>query len=152
MLTGWRNFDDAFRTIDFLHRHFAFDDALRERWVIGPARELPRRRVAWPAVNISETKEAYVVRAEVPGLAEGEVTVQIEDDALLVSGERKTPAPEGYQVHVRERAPFALGRKLPLPGRVDAGAVTATMKDGILVVTLPKSGDALPRQIAVKAG
>jgi HSP20 family protein len=149
MLTGWRNFEEAFRTINFLHRHF--DDAFYDRLLV-PARELPRRRLAWPAVNVSETKEAYVYRAEVPGLAEGEVTVQIEDDALLLRGERKTQAPEGYQVHVRERAPFAFARKLAVPGRVDASAVTATMKDGVLVVTLPKSKDALPRQIAVKAG
>jgi HSP20 family protein len=53
---------------------------------------------------------------------------------------------------LRERAPVAFARKLPLPGRVDADAVTATLKDGILTVTLPKSKDALPRQIAVKAG
>ena len=151
MLTGWRDFDDALRTLDYLHRHIdqVFDGPASAR---EPARDPWRRRVAWPAVNVTETKEAFVYRAEVPGLAEGDVTVQIEDDALLLRGERKTPAPEGYQVHLRERAPVAFARKLPLPGRVDAAGVTATMKDGTLTVTLPKSKEALPRQIAVKAG
>lgn len=145
MLTGWRDFDEALRTINRLHRHidFVFDDraAATRGW----------RRQTWPAVNVVETKDAFVYRAEVPGLGEGDVVVQVEDDSLLLRGERKTAAPEGYEIHLRERAPVAFARKLPLPGRVDAEGVTATMKDGVLTVTLPKAKDTLPRQIAVKA-
>jgi HSP20 family protein len=149
MLTGWRDFNEAFRTIDFIHRQF--DHAFVDWTVAGAGRDRPRRRAAWPAVNVAETKEAFVYSAELPGLGEGDVTVQIEDDALLLRGERKNESPKGYEAHVRERAPFAFARKLPFPGRVDASAVTATMKDGILTVTLPKAKDALPRQITVKA-
>ena len=149
MLTGWRNFNEALRTIDFLNRHidYVFDDGSV------PAREPERSRArpAWPAVNVAETKEAFVFRAEVPGLAEGDVSVHVEDDALLLRGERKVDAPAGYEAHLRERAPVAFARKLPLPGKVEADAVTATMKDGVLTVTLPKAKDARPRQIAVKA-
>jgi HSP20 family protein len=149
MLTGWREFDHALKTIDFLHRHidYVFDD----RVAVGGGRERGRSRAAWPAINVAETKEAFVYRAEVPGLGEGDVTVQVEDDVLLLRGERKSDAPQGYEVHVRERAPIAFARKLPLPGKVDAEAVTATMKDGVLTVTLPKAKDTLPRQITVKA-
>jgi HSP20 family protein len=71
---------------------------------------------------------------------------------LILRGERKSPVPEGYTVHLRERGPIAFTRKFPLPGRVDAEGVTASLKDGVLTVTLPKSRDALPRQIAVKPG
>jgi HSP20 family protein len=146
MLTGWRNFNEALRTIDFLNRHidYVFDGPFVERV---PARTRP----AWPAVNVAETKEAFVYTAEVPGLSEGEVTVQVEDGALLLRGERKAETREGYESHLRERASYAFARTLPLPGRVDAEGVTATMKDGILTVTLPKAKDALPRQIAVKS-
>jgi HSP20 family protein len=147
MLTGWRDFNEALRTIDFLNRHidYVFDD----RSVVnrGPA----RGRAAWPPVNAVETKETFVYRVEVPGLGEGDVVVHVEDDTLLIRGERKTEAPAGYEAHLRERSAVAFARKLPLPGRVDSQAVTATMKDGILTVTLPKAKDALPRQIAVKA-
>jgi HSP20 family protein len=148
MLTGWRNFDEALRTIDLLHQHIdqVFDDR-----AVGAARYRGWRRVTWPAVNVVETKDAFVYRAEVPGLGEGDVVVQVEDESLLLRGERKTEAPKGYEVHLRERAPIAFARKLPLPGRVDAEGVTATMKDGVLTVTLPKAKDTLPRQIAVKA-
>jgi HSP20 family protein len=150
MLIGWRNFNEAVRTVDFLNRHI--DYVFHEPT---PPNAVPDRavaRAAWPAVNVVETKEAFVYRAEVPGLAEGDVTIHVEDEALLLRGERKVEAPAGYEVHLIERAPVAFARKLPLPGRVDADAVTATMKDGVLTVTLPKAKDARPRQIAVKAG
>jgi HSP20 family protein len=148
MLTGWRDFNDALRTFDLLHRQI---DGVFDDWA-AVSQGRGHRRAAWPAVNVVETKEAFVYRAEVPGLGQGDVTVQIEDDALLLRGERKTDAPKGYEAHIRERAPIAFARKFPLPGRVDAEAVSATMKDGVLTVTLPKAKDALPRQIAVKAG
>lgn len=147
MLTGWRDFDEALRTIDWLHRHIdhVFDDQA------GAGRERGWRRATWPAVNVVETKDSFVYRAEVPGLGEGDVVVQVEDESLLLRGERKSEAPKGYEVHLRERAPIAFARKLPLPGRVEAEGVTATMKDGVLTVTLPKAKDTLPRQVTVKA-
>jgi HSP20 family protein len=149
MLTGWRDFDDTFRALSLLQRRIdnVFDD-----WAAGY--ELPHRgRVAvWPPINAFETKEAFVYRAEVPGLSESDVSLYVEDDSLVLRGERKVQVPEGYQARLRERAPVAFTRKLPLPGRVDGAAVTATLKDGILTVTLPKAKDTLPRQIAVKAG
>ena len=152
MNTGWRDLSDALRTFDFLNRQseYVFEDwpgLALERW---PRLRSPR--AAWPAVNVFETKETFVYKAEVPGLAEGDVGVHVEDDSSILRGERKSPVPEGYTVHLRERGPIAFTRKFPLPGRVDAEGVTASLKDGVLTVTLPKSKEALPRQIAVKAG
>jgi HSP20 family protein len=150
LITGWRNFDDTLRALDLLQRRIdhAFDDWAEP----GFRRERRHSRGVWPSINVFENKEAFVYKAEVPGLGESDVSVYVEDDSLILRGERKAAVPEGYQVHLRERAPFAFTRKLPLPGRIDGEAVTATMKDGILTVTLPKAKDALPRQIAVKAG
>jgi HSP20 family protein len=91
------------------------------------------------------------VSLEVPGLSEGDVSVSVEEDALVVRGERKVEVPEGYKVHLRERAPVAFTRKLPLPARVDADGVSAALENGVLTVTLPKTKEALPRSIAVKA-
>jgi HSP20 family protein len=153
MLTGWRDFDDTFRTFDLLQRRIdralALDGWFDPAWARDRARR--RARAVWPPTNVFETKEAFVVKAPVPGLAEGDVSVSMEDDALVVRGERKGEVPEGYKVHLRERASIAFKRKLPLPGRVQADAVTATLKDGLLTITLPKAQEALPRQIAVKA-
>jgi HSP20 family protein len=151
MLTGWRDFDDTLRALSQLQRRIdhVFDD-----WAGVAGQEVAQRGriAAWPPVNAFETKEAFVYRAEVPGLGENDVSVYVEDDLLVLRGERKSVVPEGYQVRLRERSPVAFARKLPLPGRVDAEGVTATVKDGILTVTLPKAKDTLPRQIAVKAG
>ncbi len=134
MLTGWRDFDDTLRTLGLLQRH------------IDPV------FAAWPPTNVLETKESFVVRSEVPGLTEADVSVSVEDEALVLRGERKADVPEGHKVHVRERQAYAFTRKFPLPARVDADAVTAALKDGVLTVTLPKAKEALPRKIAVKAG
>jgi HSP20 family protein len=153
MLTGWRDFEHTLETIDRLQRRM--DRALSPRFVAAePAWTTERRRsrLAWPPTNVFETKEAFLVKAEVPGLAEGDVSVSVEDEALVIRGERKTEVPAGYRVHLRERAPIAFTRKLPLPARVDTDAVTASLKDGVLTVTLPKSREAMPRAIAVKAG
>jgi HSP20 family protein len=149
MLTfGWRQFDDTLRALDSFQRRI--DQAYGD-WSPGVDRTRRVVRAAWPAVNVFETKEAFVYRAEVPGLAEGDVSVYVEDDTLILRGERRSPVPEGYQVHLRERSPAAFSRKLGLPGKIDAEAVTATLKEGVLTVTLPKAKETLPRQIAVKA-
>ena len=146
MLTVLRDFNEALRTIDFLNRHTG---PLHYEWTVSESRG--RSREGWPSVRVSETKEAFVYQAEVPGLSEDDVAVQVEEGVLFLRGERKSEAPKGYEVRVRERAPLAFSHRLPLPGRVEADAVTATMKDGVLTVTLPKAKDSLPRQIAVKA-
>jgi HSP20 family protein len=162
MLTGWRDFDDAFRALDLLQRRIAPDywwDAIlperpsseRSERRLHPGERWSRGSAAWPATNVYESKEAFIVKAEVPGLTEKDVSVSVEDDALVVRGERKSAVPEGYKVHLRERASVAFTRKLPLPARVDANSVTAKLNDGVLTITLPKAKEALPRQIAVKA-
>jgi HSP20 family protein len=149
MLNGWRDFDDTLRTLSLLQRRF--DDVFAD-WA-PPVFERTYRatRAAWPAINAFETADAFVYKAEVPGLADRDVSVYVEDDTLVVRGERKNKAPEGYETRLRERAPLAFARKLPLPGRIDGEAVTATLKDGVLTVTLPKAKETLPRQVAVKS-
>ena len=147
MLTGWRDFDDTLRTLDLMQRRF---DRAIEGWEPPRLRVRHATRAAWPLTNVFETKEAFLVKAEVPGLAEGDVSVTVEEDSLVVRGERKIAVPEGYRVHLRERAPGAFTRKLPLPGRIDADGVSASLSEGVLTVTLPKAKEALPRQISVK--
>ena len=165
MLTGWRDFDEAFRAMNLLQRRL---DRALDFWADSPAPESAetdrgrrgfllgdrwrsRAAAGWPLTNVYEAKEAFVVKAEVPGLAEGDVSVSVEDEALVLRGERKSEVPEGYKVHLRERAPVAFTRKLPLPARVDVAGVTAALTDGVLTITLPKAKEALPRQITVKA-
>ena len=153
MFIGWRNFDDTWRTLDLLQHRIdrAFADPADPRLFASPRSWRRRIDAPWPATNVLETKEALVITADLPGVADSEVTVTVEDDTLVIRGERKAPVPPGYKTIGRQRAPVVFTRKLVLPIRVDAGAVTATLNLGVLTVTLPKAKEALPRQIAVKA-
>jgi HSP20 family protein len=150
MLTPWRDFDDTLRALGLLHRRF---DEVFEDWALPSVVERSYRTVRspWPAVNAFETADAFVYKAELPGVAERDVSVYVEEDSLVVRGERKTNVPDGYEARLRERAPVAFARKLPLPGRIEGEGVTANLKDGVLTVTLPKAKETRPRQIAVKS-
>ena len=116
----------ALRALDLIDRRF--DDVYGDWSAVVPQR-------AWPVVSGFETKEAFLYKADVPGLAEADLSVAVEGGTLVLKGERKIVDPEGAQVHVRERQELSFARKVPLPGRVDASAVTATLKDGVLTVT-----------------
>jgi HSP20 family protein len=106
---------------------------------------------AWPHVNVSDAGHALVFRADVPGLSEKDLEITLTPDTLTVSGERKRTAPEGYSVQRQER-PFAkFSRSWTLPYKVDADQTNATLKDGVLTLTLTKAKEAQPRQITVRA-
>lgn len=152
MLTRFSDFSDwpSFGFADFGRAH-ASQAQLR--------RELERlfgdfeRSSAQPASTLSFDDDGsnFVLRAEVPGLTENDFQINLAGNTLTLKGERKVDAPEGYTVHRRERSAFRFARSLELPARVESEKVTATLKNGVLTVTLPKAAEAQPRQIAVKA-
>jgi HSP20 family protein len=103
-----------------------------------------------PALDVREDKESYTIRVELPGMKREEIEVSIQDDALLISGERKAEeVKEGSEVHRQERFYGKFSRVLTLPTAVDGTKVKAAYKDGVLTVTLPKAEEAKPKQIAV---
>jgi HSP20 family protein len=111
-----------------------------------PARVLAR-------TSLYDTGKAFVVTAELPGLGENDVKVELVDDVLTLSGERKLDAPTGEGVTTlhEEQRPVRFERTVTLPVRVDAGSITAAIKNGVLTVTIPKLPEAQPRAISVKA-
>lgn len=106
---------------------------------------------AWsPALDVHEDKEKFTVNLELPGLKREEISVQLEDGALVISGERKgETVSEDTEVHRRERYYGKFSRLLTLPMAVAADKVKAAYKDGILTITLPKAEEAKPKQIDV---
>jgi HSP20 family protein len=98
---------------------------------------------AWsPPVDVCETAEAVVVRVELPGLAAEEIEVVLSGGALRVSGAKKSRAPRGRVTHLcSERAYGKFCRTVPLRRPVRTRGVKATLRDGLLVVTLPKLDD-----------
>ena len=102
-------------------------------------------------MNLHDAGAALVVQADVPGLAEKDLQISLNQDVLTISGERKVQAPEGYAVDRQERASVKFSRSFTLPTRVDGEKSTAEVKNGVLTVTLAKTPEAQPRQISVRA-
>jgi HSP20 family protein len=105
----------------------------------------------FPRTNIYDTGKGFVLKAEVPGLTEKDVTLTLTQDVLTLAGERKVETPEGYSVHRRERLPMRFSRSFALPAKADPEKVNATIKDGILTVTVDKAPEVQPKQISIRA-
>lgn len=148
MLTRFSDFDKTFAMMDQLRRRM---DHLFGDYESGRFADFPTVS-ALPRFNVYDTPGALIVQAEVPGLSEKDIELNLNDDVLTVSGARKSDAPEGYSVHRRERAPYKFSRSLSLPYKVDGEKCSATVKHGLLTINLPKIPEAQPRKIAVNAG
>ena len=151
----------------FIRRPFYFSDESFRR----PFRELERMRQdmdrlmegfggrfyrlptagVFPLINLTEDKDSYFVRAELPGLKADELEISASGNTLAISGERKI-ALEGETVryHRREREAGTFSRVISLPGEVDSDRINAELKDGILTIHVPKAEKAKPKQISVK--
>jgi HSP20 family protein len=106
-----------------------------------------------PAMDLVETADHFVLRADLPGLAEDDVSIEVEDRVLTVSGERKVEheaTSEGY--HRIERAFGSFSRSLTLPEGVDPEAVAASFDRGVLEVRIPKPEERRPRKISIGVG
>lgn len=104
-----------------------------------------------PRMALYDSGEALELRAELPGFTDKDINISVEQSSLTIRGERKEELPEGYSVHRQERGNIAFARTIALPSAVDAGKVEATLRNGILELTLPKAAEAMPREIHVKA-
>jgi len=110
----------------------------------------PARRGWVPALDFAETPEAYVVRAELPGVDPQEVEISIEDGRLEISGEKSAEQTEEKQGWFRvERSHGSFHRTVELPGAVDTGKVKAESRNGVLTITLPKREEAKAKKISV---
>ena len=147
MLTTWRVFDHG------LDRTFSLFDELRRAMdgVDAPqARDASLRQAwGWPQFSLEDTGDAVLVTADVPGMSPADVDLTLDDGVLTVSGERKVTPPEGFEPQSLERRAIRLSRSFSLPVKVDPEKVKATVKDGVLRVTLAKAPEAQPRRISV---
>jgi dicarboxylate/amino acid:cation (Na+ or H+) symporter, DAACS family len=147
MFDRWNDFERTFAAMDQLRR--------RMEEVFGGEREEADlhdgRPELGPAMALTDEGANLLLRAELPGVDEKNVEVSLAHDVLTVKGERRLVAPEAYSVHRQERRPYKFSRSFTLPVRVDAERISASMRDGVLAVTLPKVPESQPRQIAVKA-
>ena len=117
--------------------------------------DTPQQRVSagvFPLTNLTEDKEKYYVRAELPGVKSDKLDIQITGNKLAISGERKIAAEEeGARYHRREREAGTFSRMIGLPGEVDADKVEANLENGILTIVVSKAEIAKPKQISVSS-
>jgi HSP20 family protein len=118
---------------------FDLQDSGVQRWV--------------PAMDLMEADDHFVLRADLPGLADDDVSIEIQDNTLTISGERKSEHEERQRGWYRlERSFGRFSRSLTLPEGVNADAVTAGFDKGVLEVRIPKPEERKPRRVAIKAG
>jgi HSP20 family protein len=143
-LTNWGPLDQLSSLRQEINRLFElpFGDSTRESEFFGWA----------PTVDLYENKDHIVVRAELPGMKKEDIEISLHQGNLMISGERKVESQdEDGEASRSERFFGRFQRALELPKPVDGNKVTATYKDGILTVKLPKTEESKPKQITVKA-
>ena len=138
---------DPFR--DLVDLHTQFDQLVQT--VLTPADGRQPVRAWRPAAAVSETETAYVVELEVPGVKREDVTIEVEDGRLAVTGEFRNTftAEDGARVHARTRRTGRFEYRARLPRGVDAEAIGAELADGVLTITITKPETAQPRRIEI---
>jgi len=125
-----------------------------ERLTEGLTRGLWREPISgvFPLLNVTEDKENFYVRAELPGVKAEELELSVTGDSLTLSGERKIAAEdENARYHRREREAGKFSRIVTLPAQVEPAKVEASCADGVLTVVLPKAEASKPKTISVKS-
>lgn len=120
----------------------------------GPTRRFFRPpEMEWtPAVDVAETPQAVVVKAEVPGMDPKDLNISVTGDVLTVKGEKKTEREEKEEsYHLVERSYGSFSRSLILPAAVDVDRIEAKYEKGVLTVTCPKKEEVKPKAIEIKA-
>ncbi|OGL05318.1 MAG: molecular chaperone [Candidatus Rokubacteria bacterium RIFCSPLOWO2_02_FULL_68_19] len=142
-LAPWTGFTTLQKEIDRLFERF-----WEPRWD-----EFPALAGEWtPSLDLSETKDALVVKAEIPGIEPKEIEVSLQDQVLTIKGEKRQEKEEKDEHYFRmERSYGGFVRSIRLPVPVDGSKVSATFKNGLLTVKLPKTPAAKGTTIPVKA-
>ena len=146
MLRRWYDIERDMAVMDEMRRRLENLFGETER------RSTTRLSGSWPHANLYDAGTALVALLEVPGLNEDDIEIEAHADALTVTGARKTQSPEGYRVHRSERRPGRFSRSFGLPCKVDLEKTKASLKNGLLTITLEKAVEAQPKRIAVSAG
>ena len=140
-------FHDFQRQMNRLFDDFFTDFPLAPRW---GERGLATAGFT-PRVDVSETDKEVKLAAELPGMDEKDITVEMDDAAITIRGERKEEREDkGKNWYTREQSYGAFHRIVPLPASVESGKATAAFKKGVLTITVPKREEAQAKRKAIK--
>lgn len=114
--------------------------------------EAPQSVSDWvPAVDVREEPDRYIITTDVPGVSAKDIEITMEQGVLTIRGERKIEREEKKENYRRiERASGSFFRRLALPDAAEAEKVSATCKDGVLEIVIPKHEKAMPKKIQVQ--
>lgn len=107
-----------------------------------------------PAVDVRESSDRYTIVAELPGMSEKDIKLEVKDRVLSLSVERKDEDGEKKDEATwirRERREYAFSRRFTVPENADEAAISARFKDGLLTIELPKKPETSPRTVQVNA-
>jgi HSP20 family protein len=150
-LVPWKTFRDWDPLREMVGVRDRIDRLFDEYFGRFPAAEESFERTWSPLVDIHEEKDTIVVKAELPGIKKEDISIEVKNNVLTLSGERKQEKEtkkENY--HRIERAYGKFSRSFTLPNTITADKVKASYKDGILEITLPKTEESKPKGIPIK--
>ena len=113
--------------------------------------ETPRRRVLTPRADVLESPDSFAIVAELPGVGQDSVELDIEKNVLRIRGSSGESAPDGYRRLYGEYAGGDYERKFALSEGIDKDGISATIDSGVLTVVLPKTKEALSKRIDVQS-
>lgn len=122
----------------------AMDGFVDDPWPGRPARQLEM------PIALEHDGDRLVIRADVPGVTERDVHVTYGDGTVSIRASRDTTAPTGWSTIAHGRRSFRLEQVVRLPAAIDADAATASLREGVLEIVLPKAAAAQPRRLAVR--
>jgi HSP20 family protein len=106
----------------------------------------------YPPVNVFDHGDEFIVKAEVPGVDPDKVQLEVEEDTLVVRGERSLSEPSrDAAYHRRERGEGRFRRVVRMPGRLATDEAKAQYRDGVLTITIPKARETRPRRVEIQA-
>jgi HSP20 family protein len=140
-ITRW----EPFREMEDIFRQYSpfFASALRRNGGEG---------AAWaPVADISETDQEYLIKAQLPEVKKEDVKITLDNGVITIAGERRMEQEQKEANEIRVESFYGtFSRSFGLPDNIDAGAIKAEQKDGVLKVRIPKTKEAAPRKIAVE--
>lgn len=141
-LQTYHPFGDLFDLQDELSRFF---------WGTKKAGKREEEKREWvPAVDISENEKELRIHAELPGIDKKDVSINVEDSVLTIRGKREFKQEQKKENYYRlERSYGVFARSFSLPNSVDVEKIQASMKDGVLELSIPKKPEAQPKQIDI---
>jgi HSP20 family protein len=131
-------------------REFMRWDPFRE---IAPLSTMDRLNEIDAPFEVKETKEGYLFKADVPGIKESDLTINLSGNRLSVSGKREEEKKQESETYFSyERSYGSFTRSFTLPEGIEADKVHANLKDGVLSILVPKKPEAQPKKVAIKTG